>query len=115
MTEAVTYAEAGFYYEEGGCWGMALALYHKFKSMGYSPELVIGIYDNVIRHGMALLDGKLYDHQGQCRWTGEREIVPTPAKFIERVLEHGGIDPDKLEADTQSAAEIITVAEELAG
>ncbi|MCC5611311.1 hypothetical protein LC612_32335 [Nostoc sp. CHAB 5834] len=39
MIESVERAEAGFYFEEGGCWAMAQALYMEMKAQGLEPRI----------------------------------------------------------------------------
>lgn len=40
MQEAVGKAQVGFYFEEGGCWGMAEALFTELSARGLRPQLM---------------------------------------------------------------------------
>lgn len=62
LIDAVSAAEAGFHFEEGGCFGMALALADAFRADGLDPELVLM---RGATHAMVRVDGALYDHQGR--------------------------------------------------
>lgn len=39
MADAVEAAQVGFYFEEGGCWGMAEALFEQLSDRGLNPCL----------------------------------------------------------------------------
>ena len=53
--------DAGFHFEEGGCWGFAAALYDRAESMGLSPQIVL---DDKAVHCYVKIDDALIDHQG---------------------------------------------------
>ena len=40
LTQAVDAAQVGFYFEEGGCWGMAEALFKQLLANGLTPQLM---------------------------------------------------------------------------
>lgn len=61
MSDACEFGEAGFHFEEGGCWGMALALYDFFMKIGETPQLVV---QPNLTHAMVEVSGILYDHRG---------------------------------------------------
>jgi len=63
MIEAATCAEAGFYFEEGGCWAMALALQDCFCALGVDAQLAL--QTNGACHAMVCVGKKLFDHQGE--------------------------------------------------
>lgn len=62
MGAAVKMAQAGLYYEMGGCWALAHALYTRLKTLGYAPELVYRPSGFV--HAWVTLDGANLDYRG---------------------------------------------------
>lgn len=109
LVDACTYAEAGFHFEEGGCFAMAEALHGAFLADGKNPRLK---YAKDFVHVMVEVDGSLFDHQGR---------VFTPQKTVDihiddlRVLaaQHGQ-SMETLEGDKVWAEEIIENARRLA-
>ncbi|RYF09436.1 MAG: hypothetical protein EOO77_23850 [Oxalobacteraceae bacterium] len=89
-------AQVGFHYEEGGCWGMALALRDTFAKMGMRPSLQVG---EEFVHAAVEVDGILYDWQGRCQMENSREV--TQREFLRLVVSNGCRDdllPDYEEA-----------------
>ena len=62
LAEAVEAAQVGFYFEEGGCWGMAEALFTKLSAAGLKPQLVFRPTGFV--HAWVMLDGVHLDWRG---------------------------------------------------
>src|SRR3954471_24089543 len=62
LQDAVEASGAGWHFEEGGCWGMALALYDAFKSLGEHPQLMLQTDD--FTHALVLVGGQLFDYNG---------------------------------------------------
>ena len=89
-----------FYFEEGGCWGMALALYRMFKKQGKDPRYCLG---KTFVHAFVECDGKFYDSDGEFKpcfvYKGIDDLFKYAAKH--------GVDREKVEADAATAAEII--------
>lgn len=110
MIDAVSNAEMGFYFEEGGCWGMALALFDHFVQEGKQPRLVV---QEQYVHAMVEVDGDFYDHQGQISPPSLPIVYCDQNKFIE-IAEQNGLSFDEVQADREIAAEIISNAVDLA-
>jgi hypothetical protein len=109
MIDACTYAQAGFYFEESGCFGMAAAMYDAFTEDGHLPKLMVM---DGFTHVMVELSGNLYDHQGKVLTSPvvrEIQYANLKAHAIE-----SGRAVDDYEADKIWANEIITSARELA-
>ena len=110
MIDAVSNAEMGFYFEEGGCWGMALALFDYFVQEGENPRLVV---QEKFVHAMVEVDGAFYDHQGQIARPSLPIIYCDQNEFID-IAEQNGLSVDEVQSDRELASEIIANAVELA-
>jgi hypothetical protein len=109
MIDACTYAEAGFHFEEGGCFSMAAALYENLIADGHAPKVMAM---EGATHVMVELSGTLYDHQGivlSSPKVREIQYAALPAYAAEC-----GRTDDEYQSDKEWATEIITQAKELA-
>lgn len=97
--------EMGFYFEEGGCWGMALALK---DTIGAGAELVLR--DDFV-HAYVMKDGVLYDYQGEASPIPNPRIV-NRLEFLLAAAVAGY--KDEVLNDRCSALEVIATAIELA-
>lgn len=85
LQSACERVEAGFYFEEGGCFGMALALYEIFANASLAPMFVV---NESFVHAMVLVQGHYVDYRGAnprpdaCRFL-------TPSEFVDFAVEHG--------------------------
>ena len=104
LHEAINIAEAGFYFEEGGCWGMALALQDAIGG-----QLVVR-QDFV--HAYVLHGAQLFDHQGVSDMNAPNKEV-TRDGFNELASLYG-VDAEQLQSDHVFAAEVIEIAMKLA-
>lgn len=102
MQDAVDEAEAGWHFEEGGCWGMALAL-----RSALGGEIVVR--DGFI-HAYVRAEGRAYDWQGEASFTGGR--VVTREQLVREALANG-CPKDKLDADFEWADHIIERARQM--
>jgi hypothetical protein len=106
MIDACTAAEVGFYYEEGGCWGMALALYQTFTICGYEPKIAIAT-EQV--HAMVEVNGRLFDHSGEVfNWVKPIDHV-SPERMLLLATTHGWTI-DEVMSDFRAAQEVIDLA-----
>ncbi len=110
MIDACSGAEAGFHFEEGGCWGMALALHDHLTVLGQAPALVVMTN---FAHAMVSVDGQFLDHQGIAHVNPADTRQVTEEELL-ALAEQGGFSRDEIEGDRQQAAEIIEYAQELA-
>lgn len=96
MQAAADQAEAGWYFEEGGCWGMALAL-----RAALGGEIVVR---DGFTHAYVRAQGKTYDWQGESTFTGGR--VVTRDQLVQEALAND-CSKDQLDADVAWADQII--------
>jgi hypothetical protein len=97
--------EAGFYFEEGGCFGMALALHGTFLQQGLAPRYAVN--DSFV-HAFVELDGRYFDYTGET-------AQPNPCRFLDAAAftafaQHHGHDDAGLYADQAYAQDAITLA-----
>jgi hypothetical protein len=111
MIDACSRVGVGFHFEEGGCWGMALALHDHFTSLGIPSWPVIGTTRGRDSHAMVEADGRLYDHQGITRWKDTTDRVDRD-ELLHRA-ERAGFSEGEVESDRAQAAEIIEFAVEM--
>lgn len=63
LSTAIEYHQLGFFFEEGGCFGMAYSLHQFFEKHGYTTS--IHCTDSAFVHAWVVLpDGSCFDHQG---------------------------------------------------
>ena len=62
LWEACENAEAGFFFEEGGCWAMAQALFEAFQARGMSVQMRYCPYDFV--HAWVQFGNLMVDYRG---------------------------------------------------
>lgn len=105
MIEATTLAGVGFHFEEGGCWGMALALRDEFARRGRTPSLAVSFLRGEPSHAMVLLDGHLYDHQGKVAMP--MPVTKVDEKGLFDAAARAGLDKSEVMADKDLADEII--------
>ena len=108
LSRAVELAEAGFYFSEGGCIGMALALYEVFSKAGYKPRFAQVVKAN---HVGVVIEGRFFDDQGFGYSTA---FAPISGVELARLARVWGRDRDGVLADKAWAREIIDTALELA-
>jgi hypothetical protein len=99
LQAAADQAEAGWYFEEGGCWGMALAL-----RAALGGEIVVR---DGFTHAYVRAQGKTYDWQGESTFTGGR--VVTRDQLVQEAIRNG-CSAEGLDADTAWADQIIESA-----
>lgn len=105
LQEACVAVEAGFYFEEGGCFGMALAIREALASFGLSGGLA---YSDSIEHAVVELEGQHYDYTGKCQ-TPEGLKAYTEDAFITKAAQCGKVG-DSLVSDILWAREAVTLA-----
>ncbi len=97
--------EAGFHFEEGGCWGMAAALQEELGG-----EIILRGGD--FTHVYVRVAGQLYDWQGQAQAFNAPQTPIPPQELAQIALSHGCTEED-FEADKSWAKSIISTAKEL--
>jgi len=102
LQAAIDQAEAGWHFEEGGCWGMALAL-----RSALGGDIVLR--DDFV-HAYVRFDGTTYDWQGESEFAGGR--VVTRDQLVQEALANG-CSKEQLDADTEWADQIIERAREM--
>jgi len=104
MNQAAENVCAGFYFEEGGCWGMALEL-----QAALGGELLVRTGDFV--HAYVRVDGALLDWQGVAK--PRDGLVPMTTEAFIAYAEKNGADAHALESDRAWARECIATAQAL--
>lgn len=104
LQTAIDQAEAGWHFEEGGCWGMALALR---TALGPGSEIVVR--DDFV-HAYVRAGGRTFDWQGESAFAGGR--IVTRDQLIKEALANG-CSQEQLEADTNWADQVIERARQL--
>ena len=104
LLTALDQAEAGWHFEEAGCWGMALALR---TALGPGSEMIVR--DDFV-HAYARADGRTFDWQGESAFAGGR--IVTRDQLIKEALANG-CSQEQLDADTAWADQIIERARQL--
>lgn len=97
----------GFYFEEGGCWGMALAIHDT-----YGGQIVVRQTDFV--HAYVRVENALYDWQGLASDPPESSLQPVSAQaLIELTCNTYGADEFDILGDHQTAMSVLHMADEL--
>jgi hypothetical protein len=106
MSEACERAEAGFYFEEGGCFGMAIALHATLTAAGVDARL--GVTTDFI-HAYAVAHGHLYDYRGKKVGAIPPDFALLQrTDFLQFAAEHGHDENDLCSAQdyAQSAIDL---------
>lgn len=106
LSTACEYAKAGFYFEEGGCLGMALALNDVFRRAGFKTKISKQCEAD---HVGVAVEGRFFDYQGfhtTC-------FTPMTRMDLNRISVEWGNTPDDVASDRLWASEIISTALEL--
>ena len=104
LREACDQGEMGFYFEEGGCWGMALAL-----NDAIGGELILR--DDFV-HVYVRVNGKLFDWQGEAAPVANGQVI-TREELLLKAAAYG-FDSGRVDLDRASADLMIEEARELA-
>jgi hypothetical protein len=108
--DACSFAQAGFYYEEGGCFGMALALAQTADELNPGAVCRLAFNQRSV-HAYVEFDGDLCDHSGLCSFPKDIEYVSL--EEMRALALANGNDDDSLAADIEAATEIVRAAVEL--
>jgi len=106
MIDACSAAQAGFYFEEGGCIGMAIAIHDALQAEGCIPTFVSMTQT---AHVAVMVDDIVYDHQGACR--NPHTVKPITLEQLHALGSEWNSD---IEADAAWAREIISLARDFA-
>jgi hypothetical protein len=112
MIEACTANEAGFHFEEGGCFAMARALHESFSKE--DPFAAIAI-NRFFCHVVVRSGGVVHDHQGHLsaeQALNYTEIVAP--EELEALALAAGQRPDEFDSDVDWARRVIRTAHEMA-
>lgn len=108
MLSACNAAGVGLHFEEGGCWGMALALHDAFRALRLNPELVVMPNQG---HALVRVGEELFDYSGETMAGSSLKVVTVAGLFAE--AKRAGWSRDEVLADKATAAEIIHNAQTL--
>jgi hypothetical protein len=109
MMEAAEACQAGFHFEEGGCFAMAKALYEAFAEQGVIAET------GVVRawgHALVRVGDQFFDHSGVVLQS-VAAFEPVPPEGLCALAEEYGWSEGEFDADYEWAKDIIQVAIEM--
>ncbi len=106
MIEACSRAEVGFFFEEGGCVGMAIALHETLCVQGFKPTYVLFKKTD---HVAVRIGEQVFDHQGPHADSCNTVDITGP-----EILALGHAWHSDVFADKALALDIIEVAQDLA-
>lgn len=105
LQEAMDNMEVGFHFEDGGCWGMALALREKIGGELLLRKDFVHVY--------VCVDGQLYDWRGQAVDPGVPLQPMTPDALVHEASKNN-VNEDTLQNDLAWAKDVIGAAKSLA-
>lgn len=105
LKAAVGRSGVDFYFEEGGCWGMALALARMFKKQGKACYFCVT--KSYFIHAFVECEGKFYDSDGEYQPTTTYKRTGTDEEGLFKMAEKHGVNRNKVEADATQATDII--------
>lgn len=97
--------DAGFHFEEGGCWGMGYAIAKRFSELGGNAEV---LYIKSFCHILIRVGDDCYDHQGRCDIPPKFTIIKLDD--LEQVALENGISSVQFHNDVDFANDIIDTA-----
>ena len=106
MVAAVEEAQVGFYFEEGGCWGMAAALFETLTRAGHNPIIKYTPTDFI--HAWVEVDAVAYDYRGAT--TPQPNSVAIPLEELGPVAKRYGYDEEEFISMTADAQPIVDAA-----
>lgn len=98
--------EAGFHFEEGGCWGFAAALHDYAHNQGLPATLV---WSQDYAHCYVKVADMLFDHQGTVMADGKL-LQDVPRAEIFALAERNGVSRHEVDVDVDWAASILNDA-----
>lgn len=105
MHAAVQSAQAGLYYDMGGCWALAHALFSRLKALGYDAQLVYRPSGFV--HAWVMVAGHNLDYRGVFR-AAPGAVALKDLTALERVAASlGGMRGAAYEDDIASAHRLL--------
>lgn len=110
--------EMGFYFEEGGCWGMALALHEVLNDPATwagtgvveRPLVQMRARTEGFVHAFVSVGDLMVDYRGAWRAPNPSNSLPCDDAQLRALARRFGIPPDDLEADLASARAVIETA-----
>lgn len=109
LMDACHAAGVGFHFEEGGCWGMAIALAETIRAEGADAQIVT---DAGWRHALVRTDGRLLDYSGWVMSSLD-DLSPVSEESLLEGFDRHGHYRDGIEADAEDARGIISNAANL--
>lgn len=112
IPEACNNHEAGFHFEEGGCFGFAIALHQALSQSGFEPQYCL--HQGAV-HAAVHLGSATIDHQGQgCSHASSQYVRHLDLESIKKAAQTAGCNTDQIDADVDWAREILQSARKLA-
>lgn len=108
MQEAVEQAQVGFYFEEGGCWAMAEALFTALRERGLQPQLMWRPTDFV--HAWVHVQGHNLDWRGLFAATPGARPLANIKMLRTAAWRVGGKHGEVYESDLAEATNVVQAA-----
>lgn len=103
--------QAGFFFEEGGCWGFALALHGYLIGLGLRPQIV---YQTGWMHAYVLVDNIYLDYRGACVPGDIPALVSaSPEALVQFAVSEAYHMPDEIDSAKDFASRVIELAMEI--
>lgn len=103
FSAVIEHHEAGFHFEEGGCWGFAAALYDYAHHQGLPASLV---WSQEHVHCYVQVGGVLFDHQGSMP-ADSKSVQVVPRAEIFALAECNGVSRKEVDVDISWASTIL--------
>jgi len=110
LIDACTRLEMGFHFEEGGCFGFAIALHRAMKAD--FPESTLAMSKDGFTHAGVLQGEQFFDHHGASPAKERYTSVSTENTLVAFALDAGRTE-DELDADIEMARDVIGLACEI--
>ena len=111
LVQACQDCGAGFYFEEGGCFGFALALHEELSKI--QPSAQIGGSQG-FTHCVVLMGPLAFDHQGDLPLTSTHQYSPLDGmQGLYEAAAKAGHNQDEVDGDAAWAREVIAQAKSL--
>lgn len=111
FSEVMQHHDAGFYFEEGGCWAFAGALHDCLARAGIPSTIRYAEGDFI--HCYTDIGGQLFDHQGSVVTVPPSLTTIAPHELCEVASRHG-VDAMQFQSDMAWAEEILQDASDIA-
>lgn len=111
LQEICAINEVGFHFEEGGCWGMALALHERLTHQGFVPQIHVETHRFV--HAFVAVGNWSADYRGVSAFVpSETMKLCSPLELLSLAISCHGCSEEAIRGDQSHATEMIVAAQE---